>query len=141
MRILISGSRNWVDHSPVRSVILGAYERSGGELYVRHGAAAGVDRIAHTACIQYRQQGMTIYPEPFPALWQHPQCDHAKGHRNGVWYCKAAGPLRNQRMLDADGRVDECHFYPLPDSRGTWDMWDRSEAAGIPCYNHGVRRV
>jgi hypothetical protein len=43
---------------------------------------------------------------------------------------KAAGPLRNQAMVDAG--QDLCIAFPLPDSRGTWDAVRKAIDAGIP---------
>lgn len=42
---------------------------------------------------------------------------------------RAAGPIRNQRMLD-EGRPD--HVIAFPGGRGTADMVARARAAGIP---------
>jgi hypothetical protein len=43
---------------------------------------------------------------------------------------KAAGPIRNQLMID-DGKPDLVIAFPTKNSRGTWDMIRRAEKAGI----------
>ena len=149
MRILITGSRNWLRYTPVANLIAAklAVARGRGEvLYVRHGAAPkGADLFAHQAVWVYNNSGVTdIVEEAFPALWQHENCDHAKGYNDwrGSWYCKAAGPLRNERMLAAEGVIDEVHAYPLlPKSDGTVHMMRISHEAGIPVFNHGSKEL
>lgn len=44
---------------------------------------------------------------------------------------KAAGPIRNQKMLD-EGKPD--FVIAFPGGRGTADMVRRAEAAGVPVY-------
>ena len=50
---------------------------------------------------------------------------------------KRAGALRNQQMLEyllqarAIGHKGGVLAYPDPASRGTWDMVNRAEAAGV----------
>ena len=77
--------------------------------HVIHGGSSGADalagRWAHLASIPY-----TVYP----ANWE----------RHG----KAAGPLRNQRMLD-EGKPDLVIAFP--GGRGTADMVRRAKEAGV----------
>jgi hypothetical protein len=56
-----------------------------------------------------------IAQEPHPADWA----------RHG----RAAGPIRNQEMIDAG--ADVCLAFPLPQSRGTVDCIRRAKEAGI----------
>lgn len=44
---------------------------------------------------------------------------------------KAAGPIRNQQMID-EGKPDYCVAFPTAKSRGTYDMIRRCEKHGIP---------
>ncbi len=67
-----------------------------------------------TARMWARERPYTTF-ESHPAMW----------HRDG----RAAGPLRNQRMVDAGAAL--CLAFPAPDSRGTWDCVRRARAAGI----------
>lgn len=74
------------------------------------GGALGADRLARRWA--YTVGGITV--ETFPADWG------AHG--------KAAGPIRNQRMID-EGKPDVVLAFP--GGRGTADMIRRAEAAGI----------
>ena len=61
---------------------------------------------------------------------------HRAGVEVEVWladwaaYGRAAGPIRNGRMVAAGARY--CLAFPLQGSRGTEDCIRRAEAAGIP---------
>lgn len=74
-----------------------------------HGAARGADSEAG-----YWARRQLLAEEPFPADWK----------RDG----KAAGPIRNARML-AEANVDLVVAFP--GGRGTADMVRRAKAAGI----------
>jgi hypothetical protein len=75
-----------------------------------HGKARkGADQFA-----AYWGNRMMIDVRPFPADWRT--------------YGKAAGPIRNQRMID-EGKPDLVIAFP--GGRGTADMIRRAEAAGI----------
>lgn len=117
VRILITGSRDWADWHRVQIAIreaLFAYQDSRDRLsdaVVVHGGARGAD-----ACAAVVAPRMGLRTEEHRADWA----------RDG----KAAGPLRNQRMVDLG--ADVCLAFPMPGSRGTWDCVRRAEAAGIP---------
>lgn len=79
-----------------------------------HGAAQGADRLAAQAA---RELGMRV--EPHRADWDT--------------HGKAAGPIRNQQMLDAGAtRVFAFVDQPLAEARGTADVVGRARRAGIP---------
>lgn len=114
MRVLITGSRRWTDQATIET----ALREAAADLHPRtvtvvHGACpyGGADIIA--AAIGDR---LGFVVEPHPAAWQ----EHGK----------AAGPLRNQEMVDLG--ADVCLAFPDADSRGTWDCVRRADAAGIP---------
>jgi hypothetical protein len=107
MRVLVCGSRNWQD---LETIFRGLRDLGPIEVVIE-GEAPGADRLAAQAA---HRLGITVLR--FPADWDR--------------YGKAAGPIRNQQMLD-EGRPDLVLAYPLPDSRGTWDMVRRAVAAGI----------
>ena len=88
------------------------------EVTVVHGDAPGADTLAKQVAEEY---GMQV--EAHPADWR----------KHG----KAAGPLRNQRMVALG--ADICLAFPEPGSRGTLDCMRRAEAAGIGVVDHGVR--
>ena len=77
MRLLICGSRHWTD----AALILRELSALQGVEVVIEGEAPGADTLAVAAA---RALGIPVLP--FPAYWE----------REG----RAAGPLRNQRLLD-----------------------------------------
>jgi hypothetical protein len=109
-RLLVTGSRDWSDVSAVDRVI-----RHHAPDALIHGAQRGLDAIA--ADVAFLLDVPVI--EAYPAWWE--------------WEGKAAGGLRNQRMLD-QGCPDEAVAFPLPSSRGTWDMVRRCERAGVATW-------
>ncbi len=124
MKALICGGRHFNDYLgftramteavrkfPILHIISGSprVTREIGESY--HGLR-GVDDIA--LCWANRTR---IKSENFPADW------------NGQG--KAAGPIRNQRMLD-EGQPDIV--FAFPGGKGTTDMCLKASRAGVPVY-------
>lgn len=113
-RVLIYGSRSWVDPEPILALIAGLPD----DAIVIEGGAAGADSLAGRIA---RERVLKV--EVFPADWQ----------KHG----RAAGPIRNQQMVD-EGRPTEAHGFRMPGvSTGTDDMTRRLKTAGIP---HEVTR-
>lgn len=110
MRVLVCGGRDYCESSTVWGV-LDTIRRSvpHDTMVVIQGGAAGADCIAREWC---GSRGVPY--DNFPADW--------KAHG------KAAGPMRNQRMIDK-GRPDLVVAFP--GGRGTADMVRRARAAGI----------
>jgi len=81
------------------------------EITLVHGGAPGADYLAGEVASALGWQ-----VEVHPAHW-------------GL-YGKAAGPLRNQRMVDLG--ADICVAFPIATSRGTYDCMKRARSAGIP---------
>lgn len=102
-RYLICGGRDFADkellHKALRSLILHPTDA-----VIIHGAARGADQMA--ADWGYLRGA---HVEPFPADWQR--------------YGGAAGPLRNQAMLDV-GKPDVVIAFP--GGKGTADMVRRA---------------
>lgn len=113
-RVLISGSRRWLDESAIKRVI----DALGPNDVVIHGGAVGADMIADKFA---RARGLIV--ESYPANWEQ---DGDK-----------AGPKRNQRMLE-QSKSTEAHTFPLNGSKGTWDMIRRLRAAEIPTQIYGA---
>lgn len=111
MRLLITGSRNWTDSHAVLNKIV-YYAMAGREdLTVVHGACpTGADAIADSVC-----DFLGVNVERYPADWDR--------------YGDAAGPLRNQQMVDT--KPDLVIGFVTPESRGTRDCLRRAKAAGI----------
>lgn len=118
MRVLITGSRDWTDQFLIQYALD----------YIDHkartasfpvactlvvGKCRGADQIGEEIA---RRLGWEI--DPFPANWS----------QHGA----AAGPLRNQEMVDSG--ADVCVAFPLGASRGTRDCIARARAAGIPVW-------
>ncbi len=107
-RVLVTGSRHWSDRDAIERGLRSVGDEPSAVLV--HGAAPGADTIAAEVATA---MGWDV--EAHPADWD------AHG--------KAAGPRRNQEMVDAG--ADTCLAFPLPESRGTWDCLRRAERAGI----------
>jgi hypothetical protein len=107
MRVLICGSRHFNDYEKLRRTLASL---SISELI--HGGARGADTMAETFArnnnIPYRR---------FNALWD----------KHG----KSAGPIRNRQML-REGCPDLVVAFLAPNSRGTKDMINAAEKAGVP---------
>lgn len=119
-RVLVTGSRNW--NNTDTDTIWGALDREleeltdEEELVVIHGGCpTGADELANQWA---EDRGVAV--NVFPADW--------------ATHGKAAGPIRNQRMVDAG--ADVCLAFPLGESRGTRDCASRAKAAGIPVTVH-----
>ena len=113
MRILVCGGRDYKDQNAVNLALDRVKSQYGTIEVVIHGGASGAD--------------------DFGAQWGH---KHAtKGHLrfNADWnrHGKAAGPIRNERMIQ-EGEPDGCIAFP--GGRGTKDMIDRCIKHGIPVW-------
>lgn len=111
MRVLICGDRNWTDIETIADCIRVLPLHS----TVIHGAARGADSIAGALA----GTAPTLDVESYPAKWDR--------------YGRAAGPIRNQQMLD-EGKPDLVLYFHdnLAQSKGTADMVRRAQKAGIP---------
>lgn len=114
--VVVTGSRK--ARAADRPAILKALDTVTHELptpiHLVHGGARGIDWICGDIA---REKGWLVIE--VPALWE----------RDG----RAAGPLRNQRMID-NYHPDVGIAFPHPDSIGTHDMIQRMEKAGIPIH-------
>lgn len=109
------GSRGWKDPDPIHMVFAeleGICIRRGEELVLIHGDAKGADRMAADIATQYNAKVIAV-----PADWE----EHGK----------AAGPIRNQKMLDDHNPDVVWAFRSTGKSNGTDDMVRRSKKAGI----------
>lgn len=111
MRVLVCGGREFAGRNWLFAT-LDLTHRMIGIMHVIHGAARGADSLAGEWA---RARGV---PElRFPAEW----------NRHG----RAAGPLRNQRMLE-EGFPNLVIAFP--GGTGTKDMVTRARAAGVTVY-------
>ena len=104
-RILVCGGRDFADATLVYDTL-----NASNVTTLIHGAARGADSLADDWA---KAAGVSILR--FPADW-------AKEGR-------AAGPMRNQRMLE-QGRPDVVVAFP--GGAGTRDMVARARKAGVP---------
>jgi len=111
VRIMVTGSRDHGDHDFIFKALDEVAEGAGTVLLLE-GGAPGADHRA--------RQWALANGHPFQTF-----------HADWGTYGRAAGPLRNQRMID-EGEPDLVVAFPLEDSRGTWDAVRRAKAAGIP---------
>jgi len=109
-RLLVCGGRDFTDQDFIYSTLLNLNAARGPFSCVIHGCATDAD---HEGMIWAEMMG--IKHAPFRADW------HAHG--------RAAGPIRNQRMID-EGKPDLVVAFP--GGRGTADMVRRAVSAGIP---------
>lgn len=118
-RLLITGSRLGWDVEELESILRDTYldMTREGNWIVRlvHGGADGVDRQA--AAI-WASKGLPT--ESHPAVW--------------AVHGKAAGPLRNQEMVDLG--AERCIGFVRGLARGTLDCLGRADRAGIPTVSY-----
>lgn len=82
-----------------------------------HGACSGADKIADTVAMTLRMPR-----KAYPARWD--------------LHGKAAGPIRNQTMLDTEAPIDLVIAFDLG-GRGTADMIRRAERSGVKVLRIG----
>jgi hypothetical protein len=115
MRLLVCGSRDYVDETYLRETLdpLGPAVTT-----LIEGEARGADTLAARWATD---RGIPV--ERYPADW-------SQG--------KGAGPRRNERML-VMGQPDLVIAFPLGPSIGTWDMVGRARRARVPVLvsHHG----
>jgi hypothetical protein len=108
MRVIVCGGRNYAEENVIRKR-LATLRDEHPDAVVIHGAAPGADSWAGYVA---GTLGLTV--EVHPANW-------AKHGR-------AAGPIRNQEMLDSGADL----VIAFPGGRGTKDMTTRAGDAGVP---------
>lgn len=114
-RVIVCGSRDWIDRELIAYVIAEHGAEHGDSLVIVHGAARGADRIADEEALV-----LGIATEAHPADWK----------RHG----KAAGHIRNEEMAKL-GAVKVEAFWDGK-SRGTWNMIEAAKRHSIPWALH-----
>lgn len=116
MILLVCGGRDYMDCARVFHALDAAHARRPIQRLIA-GCAAGTDALAHEWA-EARGVASTVYT----ANWRD--------------FGKAAGPMRNQRMLE-HGKPDAAVAFP--GGAGTADMCRRLTAAGVPLWRpYGV---
>lgn len=106
-RILVCGGRHYSNRDAVFAAL--DHYALNGPVTIIEGGAPGADSLARLWSWSRKQQCLT-----FPAQWSV--------------HGKAAGPIRNQQMLD-DGLPDLVLAFP--GGRGTANMISLAQAAGV----------
>lgn len=109
MRVLVCGGRDFCDWRKLSGTLTNLHMQRQAITEVVHGNAIGADWLAKAWAIS-----AGIPEKPFPAKWS----EHGK----------AAGPIRNQQMLD-EGKPNLVVAFP--GGAGTRDMVTRAKKAGI----------
>lgn len=104
LRVLVCGGRNFANRELVNDTLFDIHPG-----VVITGGAEGADRLAYD--------------------WAYPVVPTEVYHADWDKHGAAAGPIRNQKMLD-EGKPDLVVAFP--GGRGTADMVRRAKKAGIP---------
>jgi len=116
MNILICGSRDWNDFTTIKKYleeVKNTNNQMVNQITIIHGGCKGADSIGGYFALQFGFQVRV-----FKADWSK--------------YGKAAGPIRNQQMLDEGQPNLVVAFHnALEKSKGTLDMVSRAKNAGI----------
>ena len=119
MRVLVFGSRNWTDYQAVLKGLRAELAKGPIELVI-DGQAPGADTCGHEAAVEL---GLPF--QRFPANWSK--------------YGRAAGPIRNQQMLDEGKPTLALGFHEdIANSKGSADMLRRLKRYGIKTRINGV---
>lgn len=114
-RLLVTGSRDWTNKTLVEMALEDARHFLGEDTVLVHGGAVGADTICANV---WSKWGLPV--EKHPANWG----------KHG----RAAGPIRNQEMVDLGADLCVGFVLPYPKGRGTRDCLKRASEAGIECY-------
>ena len=117
MRLLICGDRNWKNKDLIREKVtefLASLEIHQLPLVIIEGEATGADIMGAQVA-----QELGIEVNSYPANW--------------VLHHKAAGPIRNSKML-FEGKPDIVFAFhnKIADSKGTKDMVTKAQKVGVP---------
>ena len=117
LRILVCGDRNWDNFKMIYNTLAqfsGMSASDDESIIVIDGTCRGADALGNKAA-----KKLGFKTKRFAANWDK--------------YYKAAGPIRNQQMLDEGKPNLVLAFHTnLANSKGTKDMLNRARKAGIP---------
>jgi hypothetical protein len=108
---LVCGSREWVAPAPILRELAELMEEE-PNLIVIHGAACGADRLAGQVAAMLGIDVIEV-----PAEWDQ--------------HGRAAGPIRNQKMLDMEPDLVLAFHERMDLGKGTRDMVTRARKAGV----------
>lgn len=111
-RVLVCGSRDYADRDQIYHVLDAYRARIGPGMFLINGGATGADTIAREWAVDRKVDHVTLY-----AKWD---LEH-----------KAAGPIRNSRMLKLKPKLCLAFSKDFRNSRGTRDMVKKCQKAGV----------
>jgi len=112
MKVLACGDRHWTDRDLIAGY-LAVLKDEHPDMVLCHGAASGADQI-----VGEEAEKLGIPVTAYPADWKR--------------YGKAAGPIRNRRMLNEFRPDLICAFHDhIDSSKGTKDMIGLAQSAGL----------
>jgi hypothetical protein len=115
LKVIICGDRHWNNYDSILDVVK-RLKAKYDEVTVIQGECEGADLLAKKAAI-----ACGIPVKGYPAEWKK--------------YGKAAGPLRNQQMIDSEKPDMIIAFHSdIEHSKGTKDMVYRAKSHGIKCF-------
>lgn len=114
MKVIVCGGRDFDDRQAVNDALARIEFWRGPILGLAHGGASGVDAYAGDWAVNK----LGVAPTVYKANW----AEHGR----------AAGPIRNQQMLD-EFKPDAVVAFP--GGRGTQDMCRKAAKAGVEIIN------
>ena len=112
VKVLICGSRHYDNYDKVKETVKSLVDEH-GKIIIIEGGAKGADTLAKNAAIE-----LGIEYREYKADWKR--------------YGRAAGPKRNQLMIDTENPDLVIAFHEdLESGKGTKDMLKRAEKAGV----------
>jgi hypothetical protein len=112
MRVIICGSRWWTNAASIDAVVRGLAADDPGVVIIE-GGARGADTLAREAADRWY-----LNVEEYPAHWTE--------------FGKAAGVIRNQKMLNTGVDLVIAFHPDIEHSKGTGDMVRRARKMGVP---------
>ena len=121
MKIVVTGDREWTSLETIAAAftwLLTTRNIAASEVVVVEGEARGADLGCRVVA-----EGMGMKVIPMPAEWKK--------------YGRAAGPIRNQQMLDQHLDITLCLAFhdDLEHSKGTKDMTKRCKRSAVPVWH------
>ena len=110
MKVLVCGDRNWIDRELIREHLS---QIESLELVIE-GGARGADTLSRKAAV-----GLGVEVNEYRAEWEI--------------YGRAAGPIRNRRMLDEKPDLVLAFHDNIQESKGTADTVREAKRRGISC--------
>ena len=112
VKVLICGSRHYDNYDKVKETVKSLVDEH-GKIIIIEGGAKGADTLAKNAAIE-----LGIEYREYKADWKR--------------YGRAAGPKRNQLMIDTENPDLVIAFHEdLESGKGTKDMLKRAEKEGV----------